>query len=110
MINCIVWIGDQRFRSSDLIDFLELGNIKCGSVVKVYGLIEYYGGEIQINVEKFSIIQKSVDEMGFYLQTLDLQKNLFHDPMLLPEPSQKLREVYEICKEDLDWNLRSDSK
>lgn len=100
VVNCIMWTNDKKHKESDLQGFLREGNIKVGQSLTVLGQLEFYNGQVQLNIQKFKVIDDSKDEMHqFYYHTIQTQKRLF-DPFTRPTPNPYYRELSYISSDN----------
>ena len=88
-----MWTNDKKHKDSDLSQFINEGNIKVGKGISVLGQLEYYNGQIQLNIQKVRSIDDSKDEMHhFYFHAIKTQKRLF-DPFTKASPNLYYRDL-----------------
>lgn len=93
VVNCIMWTQKNRQVDPKLQQFLADGNVKVGKSLTVLGQLEYYNGQIQINIQKVKVIDDEKDEMHqFYYHAISTQKRLF-DPFTRPTPNSYFRSL-----------------
>lgn len=69
--NCIYW-PDRKDRDAQSLEYFFKTSMKVGSQVSVVGQLEYYNGEIQINVHKVCLLEeKNHDVFNELGQTYD---------------------------------------
>lgn len=92
VVNCIYW-PDRKDRDSQQLEYFFKTSMKVGSQVSVVGQLEYYNGDIQINVHKVCLLSDQkhdvFNELG---QTFDAQKGFF-DPMTAHTPDEHLKSI-----------------
>ena len=100
VINCIQWLRTKGGDTS-LADYLNHGNLKVGDSVSVMGQLEYFNGEVQLNVQKFNVYKSLDDVHKFYHHVISNQERWF-DPYSKAEPNPYYRALSYISLDSPD--------